>query len=306
MVNTVNASNSITAIDPVDQLSSADIAVNVAKLTNLPESTAVANHASTVNIQLSVTSASETVVAKPQVVSADIKSRQDIIAYKTKSGDTVGSLAAKFDVTSDTIRWSNGLTGDSIAAETTIHVLPAVNGIVRKAIRGDTAQSLATRYQSSKDEIIAYNDAEFGLPIGQYIIIPAGLPASQQISSTSGGSTFGLAFGSSAIYGYNGYDYGWCTWYVASKVSVPTNWGNANTWDDGARATGGWKVSLSPKAGFIGQNNGPGLGHVAYVEVVSSDGKMIKYSDMNGLAGWGRVGHSDWVPVSKFSYYIYR
>jgi len=34
---------------------------------------------------------------------------------------------------------------------------------------------------------------------------------------------------------------------------------------------------------------------------------MIKYSDMNGLAGWGRVGYSDdWVPASKFPHYIYR
>jgi hypothetical protein len=48
------------------------------------------------------------------------------------------------------------------------------------------------------------------------------------------------------------------------------------------------------------------LGHVAVVEAVSEDGTMMKYSDMNGIAGWGRVGYSDWVPISFYQHYIYR
>jgi len=46
---------------------------------------------------------------------------------------------------------------------------------------------------------------------------------------------------------------------------------------------------------------------VGVVDEVSPDGTMIKYSDMNGLAGWGRVGQSGWVPVfSTFQNFIYR
>jgi surface antigen len=47
-------------------------------------------------------------------------------------------------------------------------------------------------------------------------------------------------------------------------------------------------------------------GHVAVVEAVSPDGTMIKYSDMNGLSGFGRVGYSDWVPATTYQNYIYR
>ena len=117
-------------------------------------------------------------------------------------------------------------------------------------------------------------------------------------------STSGYAFGGSAVYGYNGYDFGYCTWYVANRISVPANWGNANSWDNYAPSSG-WTVSSVPSAGAIGQSNRGSEGHVAVIEAVSDDRTMIKYSDMNGLAGWGRVGYSDWVSTSKFPHYIY-
>jgi surface antigen len=87
-------------------------------------------------------------------------------------------------------------------------------------------------------------------------------------------------------------------------VAVPNNWGNANTWDNYA-ALSGWTVSSVPRAGAIAQSDAGWEGHVAYVEAVSPDGTQMKYSDMNGLAGWGRVGYSDWVPANRFPHYIY-
>ncbi len=293
------------ATAPVDQLSSADIAVHVARLTGLPESTAVINYADTINVQLTVATANDSVIAKPQVVSTDLKSRHDIIEYAVQPGETVATLSSKFNVTSDTIRWSNGLSGDSIPAGKVIFVLPGVNGIIHRAVAGDTPESLASRFQGNKDQIVAYNDAEDGLPIGAYVIIPGGLPISNSRSSRTAGVTGGYSSGFSAVYGYNGYDPGWCTWYAASRVAVPNNWGNANTWDNYA-ALSGWVVSPVPRPGAIGQSNAGWAGHVGIVEAVSPDGTMIKYSDMNGLAGFGRVGYSDWAPASRFNNYIYR
>ena len=291
-------------VSAVDQLSSADIAVHVAKLTNLAESTSVVNNADSVNIQLALSAPSEAVIAKPQVISTDIKSWRDIQTYIVRAGDTVSSLAAKFDVTSDTLRWSNGISGDTIDAGTTLRVLPGVNGIVYLVKAGDTPESLASRFQTNKDIIIAYNDAEVnGVPVGGYIIIPGGTPATVGTSVSAPVSYTVDSF--QPAYGNNGYDYGWCTWYVASKIAVPTNWGNANTWHIYASSSG-WQVGSSPRVGAIGQTFGGWAGHVTFIEAVSSDGRQIKYSDMNGLAGWGRVGRSGWVPASYFDNYIYR
>ncbi len=289
---------------PLDQLSSSDIAVHLAQMASLPESTAVINQADTITGQLALSSADASVAAKPQIVGTAAKSNRDIQRYVTKDGDTLAGVAAKFGVTSDSIRWSNDLTGSNFPLNRELFI-PPVNGIVYLVKAGDTPDKLAKDFNANKDGIIAFNDAEVaGLIVGQRVVIPDGTKATTAYNVAS--SRGGLAWGTTAIYGFNGYDYGWCTWYVASKIRVPTNWGNANSWNEGALASG-WKVSSTPVPGAIAQTDARGLGHVGIVEAVSADGTMIKYSDMNGLSGWGRVGYSDWVPAtSKYQRFIYQ
>lgn len=296
----LSASNSAT-VDPLDQLSSADIAANISRAAQLPEATAVTNQADTVKAEMAVT-ANNNVVTKPQVIAAALKSRRDIQTYITKDGDNVTNIAAKFNVTSDSIRWSNDLTSDAVGVGVKLSI-PPVNGIVYTVKPGDTPQSLATKFNANADQITAYNDAEInGLKPGEQIIVPNGQIQRPVYASRP---SYGFSFGTSAIYGYNGYDWGFCTWYVANRIAVPNNWGNANTWDNLA-VLSGWTVSSVPRPGAIAQTDRGTFGHVAYVEEVSADGSQIKYSDMNGLAGFGRVGRSDWVDASKFPHYIYR
>ncbi len=300
-----DASNQSQAVNPLDQLSAADVAVTVARMGLLPEATAVTNQADSVNAELAMAPTSADIVTKPQVVDTAFNSRQDIKYYTTVAGDTVATIAAKFNVTSDSIRWSNNLNTDAVAVNQKL-VIPPVNGIVYTVQAGDTADSLASKFSANKDKIIAFNDAEIsGLQPGEQILIPDGTKAAAPVvivASSSRATTFPWG-GSAPIYGYNGYDYGYCTWYVASRIAVPTNWGNANTWDNLAPLSG-WSVSTVPTPGAIAQTDRGAEGHVAIVEAVSPDGSQIKFSDMNGLAGFGRVGYSGWMPASTFQHFI--
>lgn len=298
-------SNVVTA-SPLDRLSSSDIAVHLARMASLPESTAVVNQADMIKGQLTISSADNRIVAKPQIVSTAAKSYKDIQIYVVKPGDTLASVAERSGVTSDSIRWSNEITGNSLSVGRELYI-PPVNGIVYLVKAGDTAEKLAREFNANKDAIIAFNDADvLGLGAGRRIVIPDGTKITLTYNIAAYGGYGAAAWGSTPIYGYNGYDYGWCTWYVANKIAVPANWGNANTWDNYAAASG-WIVSTTPRPGAVGQTDAGGLGHVGVIEAVSPDGTMIKYSDMNGLAGWGRVGYSDWVPIhSKFQKFIYR
>lgn len=296
------------ASNPLDQVSSADIAVQVARMTNLYEKVSVTNNADSVNAQLATAPSTSAIVAKPQVISTALKSIKDLQKYTVQPGDTVGSLAAKFAVTSDTILWSNNLTSNTLTAGKELYI-PPVNGIVYTVQPGDTVDTLAQKYHGNKDAIIAFNDAEVaGVKQGQVIVIPDGNKTVAAVARPGNSTAYIGAFawgGYTPIYGANAYDYGWCTWYVASRIAVPSNWGNANTWDNYA-AQSGWTVSATPRVGAIAQSNAGWAGHVGIVEAVSPDGTMIKYSDMNGLAGWGRVGYSDWVPAhSHFQNFIY-
>lgn len=313
---TVSAAGTAAAVRPVDNLASVDIALTVAGMTNLPEAGAVSELANSERIQLAVASANSEVVDKPQVVSSAFVSRKDIHTYVTQPGDTLSSVASKFGVTTESVEWSNGLTPTTTLIAGKTLVIPPVNGIVYTVKDGDTPSSLASKYRSNESKIVAYNDAEFtGLTVGEQIIIPDG-----QIIVTPTyyyGYSYGFAFGASAIYGYNGYDYGNCTWYVASQIQVPANWGNAATWAAGARAAG-WHVSAVPTVGAIAQNSwmAYGLGHVGIVDAVSADGKQVEIREMNGAGGvdgngnsvyggWGRVDIA-WQPISNYQNYITR
>jgi surface antigen len=252
---------------------------------------------------------SNNVVTEPEVVATALKSKADIENYTTVAGDTVSSLATKFGITSNSIMWSNGLTTDTLNPGTHL-IIPPVNGIVYDVKPGDTPATLAAKYKSNEQQIVAYNDAEVnGLSNGEQIIIPDATLAtstSSGPSKSSGLNSTNFPWGGSApIYGYNGYDYGYCTWYVATQISVPSNWGNASSWAFYA-AKSGWNVSTAPTVGSIAQtpNAAGGEGHVAVVDAVSADGSQIQIRDMNGIAGWGRVGYSGWIPTSKFVHYI--
>ncbi len=300
-VSTVNSATSTTSsvTNPLDHLSSAQIALQAAQVAKLPETTPIRNQADSDSILLNVVPHDSTVLAKPQIVATAEKSKHDIIHYITQPGDTVASLSDKFHVSGDSIRWSNNIGGNNLTANIKLSI-PPLNGIIYTVKAGDTPGSLAARYHSDEGLIISYNDAEIsGLKPDDQIIIPNGSvqPAVVARSSISISSF-------AATYGYNGYDYGYCTWYVASKIPVPSNWGNANTWALYA-APSGWTVSTVPVVGAVAQTSRGYQGHVAIVEAVSPDGTMIKYSDMNGLAGWGRVGYSDWVSASYYQHYIY-
>lgn len=286
--------------DPLDQLSSADIAVNLSQMAALPETTAVTNQADSVGAELAVPPAHTTVISKPQAVETDLKSNKDITSYVAQAGDTISSIASKFNVTSDSLRWSNGLTGDAISAGTRINI-PPVNGIVYTVKAGDTPDTLAAKYQATKEQIVAYNDAELsGLTVGELIIIPNGRQPAPVVTRRA---SYSLSYSFSG--GYNGYDYGFCTWYVANKRSsigrpVPMGLGNASTWDDRA-SSAGLLVSKTPAYGAAVVTSQRGAGHVAFVEKVNDDGSFwvsemnshgqVSMTDTRSAGGWGRV---DW------------
>lgn len=291
----VSATSSQAQNNPLDQISSADIAVSVAEMTALPETTAVNDHAITVDSELAVTPADTTVVAKPQEVATNYASRNDIKTYIAQPGDSVASVAAKFGLTTNSIMWSNGLTTNNVNVGMKL-VIPPVNGIVYAVKAGDTAATLAQKYQSNEAQIVSYNDAEIsGLQSGEQIIIPGGQqPASAKsfysgLSSSITSATYG-GFGSCTYKGHAysnyGYDCGFCTWWVAMRrattgAPVPSNLGDASSWRSRALSIG-MSEGTTPRVGAVMWFTDD---HVAYVESVGDDG-TVTISEMNH-EGWG-------------------
>lgn len=283
---------------------SAYVAANVAD--GLGESLAsrVTVDAENLTNQQQLMAADDTYLSNVSTISTNSVSREDVVKYTVQSGDSVKSIAQDFNINTRTVRWANDLIdSEEVSPGDELTILP-VNGVLYKVKSGDSADKLAERYQANAAQIISFNNAEIdGLKKGQKVVIPDGvLPESEQPQRdiTPNNSYFASTF--TPQHGGNGYSYGYCTWYVANRIDVPSNWGNATTWDNYAAASG-WTVSNTPTPGAIAQNSymAGGLGHVAIVEKVSSDGTEIFMSDMNGFAGWGAEG-SGWAPTSKYTY----
>lgn len=107
--------------------------------------------------------------------------RDKIIEYRVQEGDTVSSIAQKFGINEDTIRWRNNLASkDSIKVGQTLEVLP-VTGIAHKVSKGDTVYSIAKKYDTDPQTIVNFpfnvfvNDETFELAIGQTVIVPDGV-----------------------------------------------------------------------------------------------------------------------------------
>jgi surface antigen len=70
---------------------------------------------------------------------------------------------------------------------------------------------------------------------------------------------------------------------------IPSNLGNANTWDNRARAAG-YRVDHTPSVGAVFQTDAGYFGHVGVVERINPDGSIV-ISEMNNRAygGWGKT-----------------
>lgn len=114
------------------------------------------------------------------------KPRSEIIEYKVENGDTLSGVADKFGISTDTIRWANDLTGDSIKPGQTLNILP-VTGVSHKVSGGDTLESVAKKYSAEQQAILdfPFNDVpdDFALKVGQLLIVPDGSPPEIKIPS---------------------------------------------------------------------------------------------------------------------------
>lgn len=113
------------------------------------------------------------------------KPRSEIIDYEVESGDTLSSIAGKFGISTDTIRWANDLKGDAIKPGQTLKILP-VTGVSYTVKSGDTLESVAKKFSAEAQPILdfPFNDVpdDLSLKAGQLLIIPDGIPPETKVS----------------------------------------------------------------------------------------------------------------------------
>lgn len=241
----------------------------------------------------------------------DVDTSRGVIEYTVQEGENIDTIAAKYGISTNQLRWSNGLKTSDVAAGTLIY-MPSSSGIVYLVKSGDTIDSIVSRYGSSAEEIIALNDLEVsGVVEGSRILIKDGsLPEAERpeyvapvIRRTYASYTYlGDTANRSGASCNRSLGAGQCTtWAWLKRPDLGIIKANANRWDDVARANG-ILVNRSPSAGAIFQTDSGWYGHVGYVESVNSDGS-INVSERNYAGCYGVMFST--IPASevgKFNY----
>ncbi len=146
----------------------------------------------------SIVGISSPAIISPQILGAytgygpmDFIIDKEIREYIVEQGETLLSVAEKFDISQDTIKWVNNISGTDLKQGQKLTILP-ISGTLHMVRRDDTLSEIAMWYKSNIQEIMDYNDISSPERIiaGDLLIIPNGIKPSTlpapRISRVSG------------------------------------------------------------------------------------------------------------------------
>lgn len=113
----------------------------------------------------------------PETAEASAAARRDrVVGYVVRDGDTPGSIAARFGISTNTVLWANGIRdGDLIRPGDILVVLPT-SGTLHTVVAGDDVTHVAERYDAKAEDVIRENGlpADGAIRVGQKLVIPDG------------------------------------------------------------------------------------------------------------------------------------
>lgn len=126
----------------------------------------------------------------------------EITVYEVQPGDTLSQIAEDFDVSQNTIRWENNITGGNIKVGQKLNILP-VTGVKHIVKKGDTFSKIADKYDAELDDMLIYNglSKDSGLKVGDIIFVPNGV-IKAVVSKPSSGSSNTSSSNTQAPAGY--------------------------------------------------------------------------------------------------------
>ncbi len=301
----------------VDQLSELYVVADLSDALRLASAADVASSYVAANTMYNAGQVAATgKLEKPNIT--DVPASRGVIEYTVREGETMESIAAAHQISTDQIRWSNGMQKTDVTPGMKLY-LPSGSGIVYLVKGEDTVESIAAKYGSTVEEIVALNDLELsGIQEGMRIMIRNGsLPEQERPEYVPPARIASYSYtylGSNSIrqnitlvgyYYHLGGPYveGQCTqWAWSKRPDLPSSLGNAYSWA-AAAARLGYRVDHVPAAGAIFQTLDGWYGHVGYVEAVNADGSIV-VTEMNYSNVPFRVIRST-VPASQVGRFSY-
>jgi murein DD-endopeptidase MepM/ murein hydrolase activator NlpD len=117
------------------------------------------------------------------------KNWNQVSEYTVKEGDTLSSIAGKFGVSLDSVKWANPSINWQKVKPGVVVAIPPVTGVVYKVKAGETVNSIAKKFQTEPQGIVDFplntfaNDETFALVAGQTLIVPDGIMPDETVTA---------------------------------------------------------------------------------------------------------------------------
>ncbi len=224
---------------------------------------------------------------------SDATARKHIITHIVKDSETLWSVADKYGLTTDTIKWSNGMNDSGVVVSgQELYILP-MNGIYYTVQDGDTISSLVEKYKSDTSEIEKWNDfSSEGMAIGRKIILPGGevppppKPVVQPSNNYTAPSNNSYYTPQPSYSGSSAGGTGQFSW-PTSGIAISQYFGSTsfNPWHTGIDldARSGWDIYASDGGTVTKATWGWGGGYGNHIVIDHGNGYQTLYGHLSSL-----------------------
>lgn len=208
------------------------------------------------------------------------------IEYEVQKGDTVSSVASKYNVSSKTILWENDLSENSVLQPGDKLTILPTDGIRHKVRQGESISAIAYEYDVETETIIEENglDSDSFIREGDWLVIPGGSPPKKiEAPSYASSQTAEDSYSSGFVYPTSGKNWGYK--HAVNAVDIANNCGTP------VYAAASGQITTAYSTGWHG-------GYGPYIKIAHSDGTETLYSHLRTLVRTsGRVEQGEQIGV---------
>jgi len=211
-------------------------------------------------------------------VSAKDHSSDQISIYVVRKGDTLSSIAKMFNVTTNTIVWSNDITGNKVSPGDRLVILP-ISGVRHTVKKGDTLQSISKKYKGDLEEIAQFNDltATSKLAVGDTVIIPDGELLSGHETAASTATSVKKVQQYLSAPKYDSY-------YIRPVIGGVKSQGiHGHNGVDIASAFGSSIIAAADGEVIVSKSSGYNGGYGSYIVIKHGNGTQTLYAHLSGV-----------------------
>ncbi|MFH2019370.1 MAG: M23 family metallopeptidase [bacterium] len=200
--------------------------------------------------------------------------------YTVRDGDSLSSIAAKFDLSIDSVKWANSKVDWKKIKQGDVVSIPPVTGVVYTVKAGETIYSIAKKLSTNPQGIVDFplntfaDDETFALVAGQTLIVPDGVMPDAPVPAVARYANVLTPDAGSVTAAGN------FVWPAYGKITQPFRWYHQGT--DIANHDGG--VILAADAGTVVVSGWTNVGYGNHIIIDHGNGYQTLYGHLSVLS----------------------